>query len=144
MKVFGREPVYILAVIAIGLKLAAAYGLDVSDEQQTLVNAVLACVVAVISAVVLKTGAVGAAILQFASALLALFLGFGLDLSAAEQAGWMSLVAAVLALFEHREVQAPVPALRVEQSSPITPQCDVMYQPKIHRPRAYPSSPAHP
>jgi len=119
MKVFGREPVYILAAIAIGLKLAAAYGLNVSDEQQTLVNTVLACLVAVISAVVLKTGAVGAAILQFASALLALFLGFGLDLSAAEQAGWMSLVAAVLALFEHREVQAPVSSLRVEQTSPV-------------------------
>lgn len=119
MKVFGREPVYILAVIAIGLKLAAAYGLDASDEQQTLINTVLACLVAVASAVVLKTGAAGAAILQFASALLALFLGFGLDLSAAEQAGWMSLVAAVLALFEHREVTAPVPALRVEQTSPV-------------------------
>lgn len=117
MKVFGREPVYILAVVAIGLKLAAAYGLDVSDDQQTLINTVLACLVAVVSAVVLKTGAVGAAILQFASALLALFLGFGLDLSAAEQAGWMSLVAAVLALFEHREVTAPIPSVPLEQSS---------------------------
>lgn len=121
MKVFGREPVYILAVIAIGLKLAAAYGLDVSEEQQTLINTVLSCVVAVASAVVLKTGAAGAAILQFASALLALFLGFGLDMSAQEQAGWMSLVAAVLALFEHREVTAPVPVLKVEQSSPVQP-----------------------
>ena len=119
MKVFGREPVYILAVVAIGLKLAAAYGLDVSADQQTLINTVLACLVAVVSAVVLKTGAVGAAILQFASALLALFLGFGLDLSAAEQAGWMSLVAAVLALFEHREVTAPVPVVPLEQSSPV-------------------------
>ncbi|MFE9432838.1 hypothetical protein [Streptomyces sp. NPDC006640] len=119
MKVFGREPVYILAVVAIGLKLAAAYGLDVSADQQTLINTVLACLVAVASAVVLKTGAVGAAILQFASALLALFLGFGLDLSAAEQAGWMSLVAAVLALFEHREVTAPVPSVPLEQSSPV-------------------------
>jgi hypothetical protein len=121
VKVFGREPVYILAVIAIGLKLGAAYGLDVNEEQQTLINTVLACAVAIASAIVLKTGAVGAAILQFASALLALFLGFGLDMSAQEQAGWMSLVAAVLALFEHREVTAPVPAsvLRTEQSSPI-------------------------
>lgn len=121
MKVFGREPVYILAVIAIGLKLAAAYGLDVSEEQQTLINTALSCIVAVASAIVLKTGAAGAAILQFASALLALFLGFGLDMSAQEQAGWMSLVAAVLALFEHREVTAPVPVLKVEQSSPVQP-----------------------
>ncbi|KUF18475.1 hypothetical protein [Streptomyces silvensis] len=119
MRIFGREPVYILAVVAIGLKLGAAYGLDVSEEQQTLINTALACAVAVASAVVLKNGAVGAAILQFASALLALFLGFGLDLSAEQQAGWMSLVAAVLALFEHREVTAPVPALRSEQKSPL-------------------------
>lgn len=121
MKVFGREPVYILAVIAIALKLAAAYGLDVSENQQTLINTVLSCIVAVASAVVLKTGAAGAAILQLASAGLALFVGFGLDLSAEQQAGWMSLVAAVLAVVEHREVEAPVPVLRVEQSSPVTP-----------------------
>ncbi len=121
MKVFGREPVYILAVIAIALKLAAAYGLDVSENQQTLINTVLSCIVAVASAVVLKTGAAGAAILQLASAGLALFVGFGLDLSAEQQAGWMSFVAAVLAVVEHREVEAPVPVLRVEQSSPVTP-----------------------
>jgi hypothetical protein len=119
MRIFGREPVYILAVIAIALKLGAAYGLDVSEEQQTLINTALACLVAIASAVVLKTGAVGAAILQFASAGLALFVGFGLDLPATEQAGWMSLVAAVLALFEHREVTAPVPTLPIEQTSPV-------------------------
>ncbi|MFI0236315.1 hypothetical protein [Streptomyces sp. NPDC016845] len=124
MKIFGREPVYILAVIAIGLKLAAAYGLDVSEEQQTLVNTVLACAVAVASAIVLRTGAVAAAILQFASAALALFLGFGLDMSATEQAGWMSLVAAVLALFEHPQVTAPLSYLRVEQSSPLKPRAE--------------------
>jgi hypothetical protein len=119
VRIFGREPVYILAVLAIALKLGAAYGLDVSEEQQTLINTVLACLVAVVSAVVLKTGAAGAAILQFASAGLALFVGFGLDLSATEQAGWMSLVAALLALFEHREVTAPVPQVALERSSPV-------------------------
>jgi hypothetical protein len=121
MKIFGREPVYILGAIAIALKLAAAYGLNVSDEQQTLINTVLSCIVAVVSAIVLKTGAAGAAILQLASAALALFVGFGLDLPAEQQAGWMSLVAAVLAIVEHKEVTAPVPPLRVEQSSPLEP-----------------------
>lgn len=119
MKIFGREPVYLLAAAAIALKLAAAYGLDVSSDQQTLVNTVLSCLVAVASAIVLRSGALGAAILQLASAGLALFVGFGLDLSAEQQAGWMSLVAAVLALFEHREVTAPVPAVALEQSSPV-------------------------
>jgi hypothetical protein len=119
VKIFGREPVYLLAAVAIALKLAAAYGLDVSGDQQTLINTVLSCLVAVASAVVLRNGALGAAILQLASAGLALFVGFGLDLSAEQQAGWMSLVAAILALFEHREVTAPVPAVALEQSSPV-------------------------
>lgn len=119
MKVFGREPVYLLAAFAIVLKLAAAYGLEVTETQQTLINTVLACVVAVVSAIVLRTGAAGAAILQLSQAALALFVGFGMDLSAEEQAGWMSLVAAVLAIVEHHEVQAPVPALPIEQKSPV-------------------------
>jgi hypothetical protein len=119
MKIFGREPVAILAAVAIILKLGAAYGLDVSDDQQTLINTVLACAVAVASAIVLKNGAAYAAILQFSQAALALFAGFGLDLSAQQQAGWMSLVAAVLAVIEHPAVTAPVPALAIETSSPI-------------------------
>ncbi|MGX1220300.1 hypothetical protein [Streptomyces ambofaciens] len=119
MKIFGREPVYLLAAIAIALKLASAYGLNVTADQQALINTALSCIVAVASAVVLRNGALGAAILQLASAGLALFVGFGLDLSAEQQAGWMSLVAAVLALFEHREVEAPVPAVPLEKSSPV-------------------------
>ncbi|MGW6703623.1 hypothetical protein ACWGDE_01835 [Streptomyces sp. NPDC054956] len=122
MRIFGREPVYILAVIAVALKLASAYGLDVSDAQQTLINTVLACLVAVASAVVLKTGAAGAAILQLSQAGLALFVGFGLDMSATEQAGWMSLVSAVLAVVSHGQVEAPVTRLPVEESSLIGPR----------------------
>jgi hypothetical protein len=121
MKIFGREPVTILAAIAIALKLAAAYGLDVSDDQQTLINALLACLVAVASAIVLKTGAVYAAILQLSQAALALFVGFGLDLTAQQQAGWMALVSAVLAVVERPAVTAPVPAVGIEQSSPVKP-----------------------
>jgi hypothetical protein len=121
VKIFGREPVYILAVIAVALKLAAAYGLDVSETQQTLINTVLACAVAVASAVVLKAGAVGAAILQLAQAGLALFVGFGLDMSATEQAGWMSFVSAVLAVVSHGQVEAPLSRLPIEQSSPVKP-----------------------
>lgn len=119
MKIFGREPVYLLAVAAIALKLAAAFGLNVSADQQAVINAVLAAAVGVASAIVLKTGAAGAAILQFAQAALALFVGFGLDLSANQQSLIMSGVAAVLALVLHREVQAPVPTLPLEQRSPV-------------------------
>jgi hypothetical protein len=119
MKIFGREPVYFLAVAAITLKLVAAFGLDVSDTQQAVINAVLAAAVGVASAVVLKTGAAGAAILQFAQAALALFVGFGLDLSADQQGLIMSGVAAILALVLHREVTAPVAAVPLEERSPV-------------------------
>ncbi|WP_338683974.1 hypothetical protein QD712_25925 [Streptomyces acidiscabies] len=119
MKIFGREPVYILAFVAIVLKLASAYGLDVSAEQQGAIMAVLSLLVAVVNAIVLKTGAVAAAIVNLAQGVLALFLAFGLHLSADQQALWMGAVEAAVALVIRREVTAPVPVLRVEQSSPV-------------------------
>ncbi|MFC7880497.1 hypothetical protein ACFUVV_01215 [Streptomyces sp. NPDC057376] len=119
MKIFGREPVYILAFIAIALKLASAYGLDVTAEQQGAIMAVLSLIVAVATAVVLKTGAVGASIVNLGQGALALFLAFGLHMSAETQAMWMSLIEGAVALVLHREVTAPVPALPTEQKSPV-------------------------
>lgn len=119
MKIFGREPVYLLAFAAIALKLASAYGLDVSDDQQTAIMAVLSCIVALATAIVLKTGAAAAAIVNLAQAGLALFLGFGLDMSAEQQALWMLLVEGAVAIFLRKEVTAPVPAVSLETSSPL-------------------------
>lgn len=120
MKILGREPVYILAFVAVALKLASAYGLDVTAEQQAVIMAVLSGVVALIEAIVLRTGAAAAAIVNLAQGVLALFLGFGLDLSAEQQALWMLLVEGAVALMIRREVTAPVPELGIEQSSPLT------------------------
>ncbi|MGW1614430.1 hypothetical protein ACWCQZ_34315 [Streptomyces sp. NPDC002285] len=119
MKVFGREPVYLLAFVATGLKLGSAYGLDVSAEQQGAIMAVLSLLVALVNAVVLKTGAAAAAVVNLAQGALALFLAFGLELSADQQALWMAAVEAAVALVIRKEVTAPVPSLRVEQSSPV-------------------------
>ncbi|WP_406078773.1 hypothetical protein OG337_29165 [[Kitasatospora] papulosa] len=119
MRIFGREPVVILGAIAVLLKLLAGYGIQVSETQQTLINTFLACAVAVASAVVLKNGALYAALLQLASAGLALFVGFGLDMTTEQQAGWMAFVSAVLVVIERPTVEAPVPTTRVEQSSPV-------------------------
>lgn len=118
MKIFGREPVYIMAFIAVALKLAAAYGLEVTDAQQGAVMAVLSLVVAVISAIVLKTGAVGAALINLAQGALALFLAFGLDMPAETQALWMLIVESAVALWLHEKVTAPVEILPIEQRSP--------------------------
>jgi hypothetical protein len=120
VKILGREPVYILGFVAVALKLASAYGLDVTADQQAVIMAVLSGVVALVAAIVLRTGAAAAAIVNLAQACLALFLGFGLEMSAEQQALWMLAVEGAIAIFLRREVTAPVPALNIEQSSPLT------------------------
>ncbi|GGU90906.1 hypothetical protein GCM10010275_29860 [Streptomyces litmocidini] len=119
MRIFGREPVYILALVAIALKLSAAYGLDVSAAQQGAIMAVLSLAVALVTAIVLKTGAVGAAIVNLAQGALALFLAFGLHIDAETQSLWMAAVEGTVALLIHREVTAPVGPLAIEQRSPV-------------------------
>jgi len=118
MRIFGREPVYILAFIAVALKLATAYGLDVSDEMQGAIMAFLSLVVAFAEAIVLKTGAVGAAVINLAQGALALFLAFGLEMSAEQQALWMLIVESAVALWLRERVTAPVVALPIEQRAP--------------------------
>lgn len=118
MKIFGREPVVILAFVAVALKLGAAYGLDVSADQQGAIMAVLSLIVAVITAIVLKNGAVGAAIINLGQGALALFLAFGLHLSADQQALWMTLIESVVALWVREKVVAPVTILPIEQRAP--------------------------
>lgn len=119
MKILGREPVAILAFIAIALKLSSAYGLNVTAEQQAAVMAILSCGVAVANAFILKTGAAFAALVNLGHAAIALFLAFGLDMSAEKQALWMFAIEGAVAFFVRREVTAPIPALKIEQSSPV-------------------------
>ncbi|MEV6569916.1 hypothetical protein [Streptomyces sp. NPDC051577] len=119
MKILGREPVYILAFVAIVLKLSAAYGLEVTATQQGAIMAALSLAVALISALILHTGAAGAAIINLAQGTLALFLAFGLHMGAEQQAMWMAAVEGAVALFLHQQVTAPIGALALEGKSVI-------------------------
>ena len=119
MRTFGREPVYILGFIAAALQALTAFGLDVTETQQTLVNAFAAAIVGVITAIVLKAGALAAALLGFAQTGMALIVGFGLDWSTDMQGKVMAAIAALLALWLREKVTAPVPAVPLEQSSPV-------------------------
>jgi hypothetical protein len=121
-KIFGREPALLLGFAAAALKLLTAFGLDVTADQQTLINAVLAAAVGVWLAIVAKNGAWAAALIQLAQAVMALFVGFGLNWSADKQGLVMAMVAAALALFERTQVTAPVPLTRLEESSPVRPK----------------------
>lgn len=119
MKIFGREPVYLLGFIAAALQALSAFGVDISDGTQTAINAVSAAAVGVITAVVLKNGALAAMLLQFAQAAMALCVGLGLDWSADHQSKVMAAIAALLTLWLREKVTAPVPAVALEQSSPV-------------------------
>ncbi|MFF1916218.1 hypothetical protein ACFVYE_32445 [Streptomyces sp. NPDC058239] len=109
MKFFGREPAALLALFAIVVKLAAAFGLDVSIDVQACVNAVAAAAMGIAIAVVANDG-LGAAIVGFAQSALALALGLGLDWSADKQAVVLTAVTIVVGMWDRTQVTAPVPA----------------------------------
>ncbi|MEW1803189.1 hypothetical protein ACIGO7_35235 [Streptomyces virginiae] len=112
MKLWNREPALWLGLVAIIVKLVAAFGVDVSADQQAVINAVAAALVGLILAVV-AGDAIGAALLGFAQAALALAVGFGLDWSAEQQAIVLAAAAAVVAMFDRTQITAPAPATAV-------------------------------
>jgi hypothetical protein len=109
MRIFGREPALLLALISILIKTLAAFGLNVTVDQQALINAVAAALVGLLVAVATHDGA-AAALLGAAQAVVALAVGFGLQWSTDQQAVVMSLVAAAVAMWTRTQVTAPVPA----------------------------------
>jgi hypothetical protein len=119
MKIFGREPVYILGFIAAFLQALSAFGVNISDGTQTAINAVSAAAVGVITAIVLKNGALAAMLVQFAQAAMALCVGLGLDWSADTQSKVMAAIGAFITLWLREKVTAPVPETSIERSSPV-------------------------
>lgn len=119
IKTFLREPATLLAFLAGVLKVSVAFGLHVTETQQTLINTFAAATVAVILLIVLRTGSVFAVIVGFAQAGMALVVGFGLDWSVDKQATVMALVGLALAVFGVRpQVEASVSQVAAERSSP--------------------------
>jgi hypothetical protein len=113
MKIFGREPALWLALVAVAVKLATAFGLDLSSGQQAVVNAAAAAIVGLVVAVMVHDG-ISAAVLGLAQAALALAVGFGLDWSAGQQAVVMSAAAALVAMFVRTQVTAPISRASVD------------------------------
>ncbi|MFF0295540.1 hypothetical protein ACFYST_06015 [Kitasatospora sp. NPDC004614] len=110
-RILGREPALWLALVAVAVKLGAAFGLRVTDDQQALVNAAAAALVGLVVALVVHDGR-GAAVLGLVQAALALAVGYGLHWSADQQAVALSAVAAVVAMWTRTQVTAPVPPAR--------------------------------
>src|SRR4051812_3790675 len=109
MKIFGREPALWLALFAVVVKLATAFGLDLTDGQQAGINAGAAAVVGLLVALSVHDG-ISAAVLGLFQAGLALAVGFGLHWSPEQQSTALSLAAALIAMWTRTQVTAKVPA----------------------------------
>jgi hypothetical protein len=111
----SRDPALWLTLFATGVRLAAAFIFELTADQQAYLNAGATAVASLIVAVwVAREGQVPA-ILGVAQALLALAVGFGLDLSAEAQAVLMSFVGAAVAAFVRSQVTASVDSAGVRQ-----------------------------
>ena len=108
-KVFGREPVLWLALIAVIVKTVSAFWIHVSADQQSVINACVAAAVGLLVALSTHDG-VSAAILGLVQAVGALAVGFGLHWAPDQQALVMSLATALVAMFTRTQVTAPVSA----------------------------------
>jgi hypothetical protein len=109
VKIFGREVALWLALIAAAIKLISAFWIQLSDNQQSVINAAAAAIAGLIVAFLVRDG-IQAAVLGFAQAALALGVGFGLNMPAEQQAVVMGFVAVAVGMFERTQVTAPVPA----------------------------------
>jgi hypothetical protein len=116
--IFKREPAAWLALFAICVKLAVAFGLDASTDVQAWTNAVAAAAMGLLVAVIAKDG-VGAAIIGFAQADLALAVGLGLHWSTDRQAVVLSAVTFVVGMWDRTQVTAPVPAAAPRPLGPV-------------------------
>jgi hypothetical protein len=108
-RIFGRDPALILTLVATAIRLLGAFVIDLSDGQQAALNAVATAGLSFVLAKAVRREGQVPAFLGLVQALLALAIGFGLDLSAENQAVIMSFVGAAAAMFTRTQVQAPVP-----------------------------------
>lgn len=110
MRIFGREPAVILALVATAIRLLGAFWIDLSTNQQSVLNALATAIMGFLIAKAVRRDSMLPAFIGIIQALLALAIGFGLDISAENQAVIMSFVGAASAMFIRTQVVAPVPA----------------------------------
>lgn len=108
--IFRRDPALWLSLLATILRLISAFWLHLSVDQQALLNTLLAAIIGVAVAMLVKHDGQVAAITGFFAALIAAAVGFRFNLSAENQALIMSFVGIVLAFIVRTQVVAAVPA----------------------------------
>lgn len=110
---FKRDPAVLLAVFGAAIKLIAAFLIHLTVDEQAVLNALVAAVVGFAVAAAVRHDGQVPALLGVLQAMVAVAVGFGLRLSAEEQAIIMSFAAAVASMWVRTQVTAavgPVPA----------------------------------
>jgi hypothetical protein len=110
VKIFGREPAQWLALLAIAVELAVGWGLPLTEEQQSLVNAAATAVMGFAIAWTVAREKVAAAAGGMVVALGQLAVSLGLEISQERIAMTGAALTALLAFWLHGKVTAPVDA----------------------------------
>jgi hypothetical protein len=108
LKIFGRDPVLWLALVAGIVQFISAFAFPISVSAQGVIAAFSVAIVGVIQAVVVRDGSTVPAVTGLFKAGIALGLAFGLKLAPEQQAEIMFMVQAVLSLLMRSQVTAPV------------------------------------
>jgi hypothetical protein len=115
----ARFPALTLGMVSSIVQVVTGLFLTLSPHQTSLINALVVAILGAVTAWLVKGDALVAALVGVAQAMLALLIGFGLDLPPDLQASIMAFVAAVSAAYVHTQVTAPVP--HEPGSSPLEP-----------------------
>lgn len=107
--ILKRDPAWFAMLFATVLRLVCAFWLDFSNDQQALLNTLVAAILGLVVAFTVRHDGQVAAISGLFAALVAAAVGFGLNLSAEQQALIMSVVGAALAGFGRTQMGAAVP-----------------------------------
>jgi len=112
---FKREPALWLALFASAVQMFSAFILNLTIEQQGVLNAVAVAVAALLTAIAVRSDQMVPAILGVIKAVLALALAFGLAMSPDNQAIVMTFATAAVAMFVRTQVTAPeTPTVKAE------------------------------
>lgn len=110
MKFLNREPAVLIALFASLLQLLGAHLFHFSADTQGVIVAVVTAGFGVWTAFHLTQDKILPAILGFAQAAFSLFLAFGADVPAVDQANILGFVTVVVGLFVRTQVTAKVAA----------------------------------
>ena len=110
MKIFGREPALITALLSSAIAVVSAFVFPLSSEQQGVLNAAVVAIMGFVAAALIEREKLVAAITGLAKAVLAVAIAFGLHWTPEQQGVIITFVSLAAALLGIRpQVVASVP-----------------------------------